>query len=65
MLVHKCDACGKIFPKVDYKRVYEITKRETDFVCTFSDKTRIEVDICDECYSAVVEFLERSASNET
>lgn len=65
MVVHKCDACGKIFSKVDYKRVYEITKRETDFVYAFSDKTRTEMDICDECYSAVVEFLERGTSNET
>lgn len=65
MLVHKCDTCGKIFKiSTAAKREYRITKSRQSQLINDSHTTE-EVDICDDCYLAVVEFLEGGTSSET
>lgn len=58
MIVHKCDACGKIFEHTDarFDRVYKITK--TIKPKHIGDKNMVEeVDICDYCYDRIADFL--------
>lgn len=59
MIVHKCDACGKIFNTSPGRRKYEIRLEES--AGFFGDsRSKILVDICDDCYNAIEDFLDRS-----
>lgn len=59
MIVHKCDACGKIFNTSQSRRKYEIRLEESAGFIGDSHR-KILVDICDDCYNAIEDFLDRS-----
>ncbi len=64
MRAYKCDICGKFYPhNVDHEdRDYMISKWG-QLVCTIEKYDYKQMDVCDECYNAFLDFVSSRSEN--